>query len=322
MQGAILHRGFVYEAAEFPSCHASTLLEVPDGMLVAFFGGTHERHPDVCIYTARWDGNQWTPPQEVANGIQPDGSRWPCWNPVFFQPKGGPVMLFYKVGPTPRDWWGMLKTSDDHGCTWSPAVRLPDGILGPIKNKPVQLDNGDILSPTSIEGTDIGWRVYFERSRDGGRTWETTPWIDQPEDMRAIQPSILIHGGGHLQAVGRTKKHGIFQTHSRDNGLTWSRLEPTGLPNPNSGTDAVTLRDGRHLLVYNHSDTEKVRLPLNVATSADGRTWTPVAELETEPPGQYSYPAVIQASDERVHISYTWKRLRICHVVLDPDQLR
>src|SRR5690606_12030893 len=135
-----------------------------------------------------------------------------------------------------------------------------------------------------------------------------------------IQPSILIHGGGHLQAVGRTKKHGIFQTHSRDNGLTWSRLEPTGLPNPNSGTDAVTLRDGRHLLVYNHSDTEKVRLPLNVATSADGRTWTPVAELETEPPGQYSYPAVIQASDERVHISYTWKRLRICHVVLDPDQ--
>lgn len=321
MHSAILHRGFVYETASFPSCHASTLLEVPDGILVAFFGGTRERNPDVCIYTARWDGRQWAPPVEVADGIQPDGSRWPCWNPVLFQPKGGPIMLFYKVGPSPSEWWGMVKTSADGGRTWSAAERLPEGILGPIKNKAVQLDNGDILSPTSFEDDGIGWRVYFERSRDGGRTWQATPWGDHPDGMNAIQPSILIHGGGHLQAIGRTRKHGIFQTHSRDNGLTWSRLEPTGLPNPNSGTDAVTLRDGRHLLVYNDSDTPKVRFPLSVAVSADGQRWEKVLDLETEPPGEYSYPAVIQASDGRVHVSYTWKRLRVSHVVLDPQRL-
>ena len=96
------------------------------------------------------------------------------------------------------------------------------------------------------------------------------------------------------------------------------RIKLSDLPNPNSGTDAVTLQNGRHVLVYNHSDTEKVRYPLNVAVSRDGKSWDAAAVLETEPPGQYSYPAVIQASNGLVHVAYTWKRLRMKHMVLDP----
>ena len=323
MSDAFVRAGFLYESAPFPSCHASTIVQTPRGMVVAFFGGTHERHPDVCIWVAHLgkDG-KWSPPALAADGVQPDGSRQPTWNPVLFQPRGGPLMLFYKVGPSPQEWWGMLKTSTDHGQTWGPARRLPDGILGPIKNKPVQLDNGDIISPTSVEGDEIGWRIYFERSTDGGQSWTPTPLVEQDNDVKAIQPSILIHSPTRLQAIGRTQSSGMFETWSNDGGRTWSKVELTGLPNPNSGTDAVTLRDGRHLLVYNHSGTEKVRVPLNVAISRDGRVWEAAAVLEAEPPGQFSYPAVIQSADGLIHVTYTWKRLRIKYVVLDPSKLK
>jgi predicted neuraminidase len=99
------------------------------------------------------------------------------------------------------------------------------------------------------------------------------------------------------------------------------KLELIELPNCNSGTDALTLRDGRHLLVYNHSSIEKVRVPLNIAISNDGQTWEAAAVLESEPPGQYSYPAVIQSRSGLVHVTYTWKRLRVKHVVIDPARL-
>lgn len=319
---ALLDREFLYESADFPSCHAATIAETDDGLLTAFFGGTHERHPDVCIYTCRRQRGGWTRPQRVADGVQPDGSRLPTWNPVLFQLPGGPLMLFYKVGPNPREWWGMVMTSRDAGHTWSDPSRLPVGILGPIKNKPVVLAGGDILSPTSIESQQLGWRVYFERSGDGGRTWQTTDLVEQDPEIKAIQPSILVHSPTELQAIGRTKNGRLFTTRSHDAGHTWCKLRLTDLPNCNSGTDAVTLADARHLLVYNHSDTEKVRYPLNVAVSSDGDNWRAALVLEDEPPGQYSYPSVIQSRDGLVHVVYTWKRLRIRHARIDPARLK
>lgn len=312
----IVKSEFLYESAPFPSVHASTIVETDAGPVAAFFGGTQERHPDVCIWVCRHVEGHWTPPQQVADGVVGD-QRYPTWNPVLFQPAGGPLMLFYKVGPSPREWWGMVTTSTDHGATWSTPTRLPDGILGPIKNKPVQLADGTILSPTSIED-EAGWRVYFERSADGGRTWTATPCVEADEGVKAIQPSILIHADGSLQALGRTRSGRMFTTRSHDGGRTWSKLTLTDVPNPNSGTDAVTLRDGRHALIYNRSDTNKIRYPLNLALSTDGNHWTDIAILETKPPGQYSYPAIIQGRDGLLHITYTWKRLNIRYAVVDP----
>lgn len=318
-QHGLLRSEFIYETAPFPSCHASTIAETKSGLIAAWFGGTRERHPDVGIWVSRNESGRWTPPVEVANGVVSPTNRYPTWNPVLFQPKTGPLMLFYKVGPSPSTWWGMLMTSDDGGKTWSLPRRLPDGILGPIKNKPVQLPTGDLLCPTSTEHQ--GWRVHFERSKDLGKTWTATAPVNDGKEIGAIQPSILFHPGGKLQALGRTRQGKIFETWSTDGGETWRNMTLTALPNPNSGTDAVTLKDGRQLLVYNHST--KGRSPLNIAVSQNGKEWQAALVLEDNPaaPNGFAYPAVIQTRDGLVHITYTWQRERIKHVVIDPAHL-
>jgi predicted neuraminidase len=325
---AVVIAEFIYEKAPYPSCHASTIVETAPGQLAAaWFGGTHERNPDVGIWFARQESGRWLPAIEVANGIQATGSRLPTWNPVLFQPKTGPLVLFYKVGPSPSTWWGMVTTSADGGKTWAVPQKLPDGILGPIKNKPVQLADGAWVSPTSTEGNKDGWLVHFEISRDAGATWEKTGPVGKGPAYDAIQPSILFHKDGALQALCRTKQGVVAQTWSKDQGKTWSALTAIDLPNPNSGTDAVTLADGRQLLVYNHSghranEAKGNRYPLDVALSDDGITWKRVLTLETEPLGAgYAYPAVIQTSDGKIHITYTWDRKKIKHVVLDPKKL-
>jgi predicted neuraminidase len=313
---------FVFDSAPFTSCHASTVVETKSGALVtAFFAGPREGNNNVGIWSCRLVKGKWTAPVEVANGVQADGKRQPSWNPVLFQPKDGPLLLFYKVGPSPDAWWGMLQTSDDDGKTWSAARRLPDGILGPIKNKPVQLASGELLCPSSTEND--GWRVHFELTADLGRTWSRTEPVNDGRQIGAIQPSILFRDGDRngdkLLAVGRTRQKRLFQITSDDGGKTWSPMTLTALPNPNSGIDAVTLGDGRQLLVYNH--TERGRSPLNVALSKDGKAWQAVLVLEDEPQAEFSYPAVIQTRDGLVHCTYTWQRKKIRHVVIDPARL-
>jgi predicted neuraminidase len=322
----IVKSEFIFESAPFLSCHASTIAETKSGLVAAWFGGTAERNPDVCIYIARNENGHWTPPIKVADGVGFTTNRLPTWNPVLSEPKNGPLLLFYKVGPAPATWWGMLTSSTDDGKTWSKPQRLPEGILGPIKNKPVQLPNGDILCGSSTEGS--GWCVHFERTSDFGKTWKATPPVNDGKEIGAIQPSILFYPKDRLEAIGRTRNDRMFQIRSEDGGLTWGMMSLMELPNPNSGTDAVTLRDGRQLLVYNHNTRDgsnnKGRSPLNVAISIDGTNWSAALVLEDDPdaPNGFSYPAVIQTSDGMVHITYTWERKRIKHVVLDPEKLK
>ncbi len=325
----VLSCGFTFTTAPYAEVHASTIVETRAGtILAAWFGGTKERNPDVEIYVARYEGGVWRPAVSVATGRQPDGSRLPAWNPVLFQPRTGPLTLFYKVGPSPQSWWGMVISSTDDGRTWSKPRRLPDGILGPIKNKPVELVDGSWLSPASTEKAGNRWTLHFERSGDQGRTWQASAPVESPEGIDAIQPSILFHKDGRLQAVARTREGVLAASWSKDGGKSWSALSAIDLPNPNSGTDAVTLADGRQLIVYNHSahsmgrPSKGFRYPINVAVSDDGERWHKLLTLESKPLGAgYAYPAVMQARDGRVHITYTWDRKRIRHIVLDPARL-
>jgi alpha-L-rhamnosidase len=321
----IVEEQFIYDTASFPSCHASTIAETPAGLIAAWFGGTYERNPDVCIYTSRLIDDIWTQPVMVADGVQGDTLRYPTWNPVLYQIPDGDLMLFYKVGPNPREWWGMLKRSGDNGKTWSEPAMLPEGFIGPVKNKPVLLDDGTLICPSSTEHK--GWRVHFEITRDFGESWEMIDPICDGRRYNVIQPSILIHKNGDLQILCRSRNAVLATSWSGDNGKTWSLIKESGLPNNQSGTDAVTLSDGRHLVVYNHVKTpvnagKGYRTPLNVAYSKDGKRWLASLILEDSEISQYSYPAVIQSGDGMVHITYTWRREKIKYVKVDPSKLK
>lgn len=311
---------FIFEKAPFPSAHASTIVETPQGLVAAWFGGTAERNPDVEIWISRHEAGRWLPPVKVADGVQADGKRHPCWNPVLFQPANGPLLLFYKVGPSPSTWWGLVRTSSDGGRTWSAAIALPPGILGPIRAKPVELSPGVLLAGSSTE--NAGWVVHMERfsgawtadALSSPGSWQKTAPLNSPDEFGAIQPTIVVHSPKALQILNRSRQSVITEAWSKDGGETWGRMTATQLPNPSAGIDAVRLSNGKVLLVYN--PTTRGRNKLQVSSSPDGKAWTPVVMLE-DSPGEYSYPAMIQTRDGRVHVTYTWKRQLIKHVVLD-----
>ena len=355
----VVEEQFVYTKAPFAECHSASIAETPEGLVCTFFGGTKERHPDVCIYVSRKPkgSDEWTAPEKVADGVlandpgqwsqadieacaesakkygvstqtqgalDPQKVSWPCWNPVLYQVPGGELLLFYKMGPSPSQWLGRLKRSTDNGHSWSAAEALPDGIIGPVKNKPVEID-GQLVCPSSQEGN--GWRLFLDVTPDGGKTWSQIGPLNEKEPWLAIQPSILFHKNGDLQMLFRTRNRRVGTAWSHDRGLTWSPIDSTLLPQNNSGTDAVTLRDGRQLIVYNHvldrnGQAKGPRTPLNVSLSKDGKKWYASLVLEDSPISQYSYPAVIQTSDGYVHFVYTWRRQRIKYVKVDPKKLQ
>jgi predicted neuraminidase len=294
--------------------HASTIAETPDGLVAAWFGGPYEGHPEVGIWVAREVDGRWSVPVEVTRGADRFGRAQPCWNPVLHQAAAGPLLLFYKVGPSPRRWWGMLRISIDSGRTWSAARRLPRGILGPIKNKPIVLADGALLCPSSTE--HLGWRAHLERTPDLGESWETLAPLNNRREFAAIQPCILAYPDGRLQVLCRTRQGVIAECWSGDGGLSWGPMQATSLLNPDSGIDAVSLDDGGAVLAYNPSQT--ARTPLCLAVSDDGRVWRDFLVLD-DAAGEYSYPAIIQASDGNLHMTYTWNRRRIRHVCVLPD---
>ncbi|MGI6457877.1 MAG: sialidase family protein [bacterium] len=314
---AIVKEEFVYTEAPFPSCHASTIVEVDsDVLLSAWFGGTGEGDPDVGIWLSRWENGSWSAPVEVAKH-----EKVPCWNPVLFKMPDGEIDLYYKAGPSPQTWSGLVKRSTDGGKTWSEAELLPAGILGPIKNKPLLLNNGELLCGSSVESWRT-WTCWMEITPDKGKTWSKYGPIHHPEELYGIiQPALFYSDEDTIRMVCRSRGNigKICTATSDDGGKTWSAVEATDLPHPGSGIDAVGLKDGRVAMVYNH--TSRGRSPINLGISEDGgKTWKMVLTLEDEP-GEYSYPAVIQAENGMIHTTYTWKRQRIKHVVIDPEKL-
>ena len=309
------HVDFVFEDDRpFASCHASTVVEAGDGsLLCAWFGGTHEKDPDVGIWMSRYSDGKWAPCRLAAKV----GKMTAHWNPVLFRdPAAATVYLFFKVGVDVPPWQTYWMRSEDNGATWTTPVELVPGDVGgrgPVKNKPIVLSDGAWLAPASTEAK--GWKPFADRSEDRGVTWRRT------EDFRfdrkglrcvgGIQPTFWESPPGRIHALIRTACGNLVSTESRDCGLTWEPVHRTDLPNNNSGVDALRLGDGRVLLVYNPVGRNwGKRTPLTLAVSTDnGKTWKNLAHLETAP-GEYSYPAIVSTS-RGVAISYTWKRERV-----------
>ncbi len=330
---------FLFEpgSTSFPESHASTIVALKNGeLMAAWFGGTKERAPDVAIWGARRVNGRWTAPVELERE-----KNVPSWNPVLFHTKDGVLWLYYKVGPSPEEWSAGRIFSRDEGRTWSKDERLPAGLLGPIRAKPLVLDDGTIVSGSSVEAYGT-WAAWVERSTDGGKTWAkigpitvsraddaaAAPAPDPPKDAPGwaadkgprkyegiIQPSIVSLGGKHLRmyARSRTLASKIAVSDSMDDGLSWTQARYLDLPNNNSGIDAVALKDGRVVMIFN--DTTVGRTPLNLAVSTDGERFRVFATLE-DTLGEYCYPAIIQGPDGSLEMTYTWQRKTIKYVHL------
>jgi predicted neuraminidase len=330
---------FIFEpgSTSFPESHASTIVALKHGeLMAAWFGGTKERAPDVAIWGSRRVNGKWSIPVELERE-----KNVPSWNPVLFHTKDGKLWLYYKVGPSPSEWAAGRMYSEDEGKTWSKEERLPAGLLGPIRAKPLILEDGTIVSGSSVEAHET-WAAWVERSTDNGKTWTKVGPIDISRELDAkenpaadppagapgwaadkgprkyegmIQPSIISLGGGHLRlyARSRTLASKIATADSMDHGLTWTQARFLDMPNNNSGIDAVRLEDGRVVMIYN--DTTVGRTPLNLAVSTDGEHFRMFMTLE-DTVGQYSYPAVIQGPEGGLEMTYTWQRKTIKYVHL------
>jgi predicted neuraminidase len=319
---------FIFEDPPCSSAHASTIVETPSGrLLAAWFGGSAEGRPDVRIWRAlKQPGEPWDPPVPMTDTL-----HMPTWNPVLFQDRGR-TWLFFKVGPSPREWVGAYRVSEDEGETWGEVAYLPAGLTGPVRVKPIELSDGTWLAGTSVEAgynSDTlrfapfkSWAGWVERSTDRGVTWTRHGPITMPgEPFGVIQPALWEDSPGEVRMLLRsTDRIGrIVESSSHDGGVTWEAGRATLLPNPNSGIDLVRVTDGRLVLVYNHLASGRDTIHLAVSTDA-GATWSAPLVLEGGR-GELSYPAVIQSADGFVHVTYTWRRSRIRHLVVDPSRL-
>ena len=313
----------------FAQCHASTLASLTDGrILVAWFGGTRESHPDVGIWAAErlpsppvdsdgaaaTPGRHWSEPRLIAKAIDE-----PHWNPVLFalSPGGKDLVLHFKIGSRIRHWQTWVQRSGDYGRSWSTATRLVPGDRGgrgAVRNKPIQLSSGFWLAGASTERWR-SWDAFIDRSPNGLDGWVAGEKIQI--DRRnfsgkgLIQPTLWESAPGIAHALFRSTDGRTHRSDSEDDGQSWSMAYPIDVPNNNSGLDLTRMHDGTLSLVCNPvAGNWAARTPLSVLFSRDnGQSWPERIDIETES-GEFSYPAIIGVEDGLM-ISYTWNRRRI-----------
>lgn len=299
----------------FAQCHASTLLRTKNHkFLVAWFGGTHEKHDDVGIWLSKGLPGSWSTPIEIAK-LRED----PHWNPVLFEMPDGAIILYFKVGKTIDEWETWYMISEDNGESWTEAKELVPGDKGgrgPVRNKPIILSDGTWLAPASNERKGV-WNTFVDRSEDGGKTWTATPFlkigVDSVSGEGVIQPTLWESEPGKVHMLLRSSYGVICRSDSEDYGKTWSPIYKTNLPNPNSAIDVTRLSNGVLVLVFNPvGENWGDRFPISVAVSKDnGLTWPTQIEIETgKDEDEFSYPTVIHYGDT-VAGTYTWNRQRI-----------
>lgn len=299
-----------------PACHASTILPLPSGeVLAAWFGGTKESADDVDIWVSIRAGEKWSEPQRVTAD-----ENLPHWNPVLFQRLDGTICLFFKVGKKVRFWHTWLSTSTDNGCTWSKPAELVPGDTGngrgPVKNKNLRLSDGRVLAPASSE-TNGKWLSFIDMSFDDGVTWQKQPDVPTRKPHRRyipmIQPTLWESAPGKVHMLTRTNVGRIYRSDSEDYGATWCMAYKTKLLNNNSGIDLAKTDNGDLFLVSNPvAENWGRRTPLTLMKSTDnGETWAEVLVLEKDE-GEYSYPAIV-CKGNMLYITYTWKREKIAY---------
>jgi predicted neuraminidase len=312
------------------SAHSSAICALPSGDLFAiWYGGTREGAADVALFTSRLPAGEgdWSLPVNTVNRAlaedELDRTVKKVGNAVIFPDGAGSLWMVY-VSVSLGGWSGSglnLKTSRDEGRTWSASQRLT---LNPflnlsslVRNKPIYARDGR-----------IGLPVYHEMAMKFPQMLWLTPGPDgSVQDYRIrnissqsglIQPALVPLRGDRVLMMLRDRgaERSVHTAYSDDNGWTWSAAEPSNLPNPDAAIDALRLRDGRILLVYNHAASGRENLRLAISND-EGRTWRAGAILEDTAHREYSYPNLVEDRRGRIHLTYTWERKRIKHVAFN-----
>ncbi len=309
------------------NCHASTVLPLPDGSVVAaWFGGTKESADDVDIWFSRRDSSGWSTPSKISRS-----GRMPHWNPVLFLRKSGEILLFFKVGKHIPSWRTFVSVSTDGGRSFGEPRELVEhdrsGGRGPVKNKCIRLSDGRILAPASREAGN--WRCFVDASFDEGEAWRKCPVIKTERSpvknengsykVPMIQPTLWESEAGKVHMLTRTSVGRIYRSDSDDYGESWCRAYPTDLPNNNSGIDLVKTPNGDIYLVSNPvSENWGERSPLTLSKSSDnGKSWQTVMTLEEEKlDSEFSYPA-IEYLGGSLFITYTYERINVAFWKID-----
>lgn len=310
------------DARPFKQAHASTLVCLDNSeYLIAWFGGTEEKHDDVGIWMTKGDGENWSFPIEVVK-IREE----PHWNPVLFRNSENEIVLFFKVGAEIAIWETWYIQSFDNGETWSEPKELVEGDRGgrgPVRNKPIILSNGHWLAGASDESGV--WRSFVDISKDDGKTWMKTDFLAFDQDSLGgegmIQPTLWESENGHIHMLLRTSGGYIYRSDSEDYGHTWKSPYKTDLPNPNSGIDLVKLDNGVLALLYNPDNKNwGSRADLKLAISEDnGLTWIDVLDVEHgQKDEEYSYPAIVSCGNN-VALTYTWNRSNVAFKQINID---
>jgi predicted neuraminidase len=301
-----MKENFVFSDAEFSQCHASTIVETEHGLFMSCFAGPREGHKKTGIWGASFTNTGWCNQKQIVDSKQENGRRYPLWNPVLFS-ANEELRLYYRIGKSPENWSCAYVTSLDQAESWSNMTMMPSYVTGPVRNKPLLLQNGSIIIPTS---TELGeWSIHFEICEYGKSNFKIVNV--QHGKLNAIQPVILQHDNEVFQALCRTGNSYIAETWSYDNGQSWSQLTLTKIRNPNAAIDAIKINNYGFILVYN--DCSFGRVNLTIAVSKDGRDWVNKQELENSL-GEYSYPCMVSIQDGSLHILYTYNRKNIKHV--------
>lgn len=331
--GTILKQEIISQDIEDFDCHGSSIIETSDGALLAVWKGSPGKgyvnlnnKANVGIWCSRCNDGVWSPPQQIV-----DGGNTPIWTPVLCQLHSTEILLFYRVSPTPRQTITLLKRSFNSGQTWSTPEILPAGISGPTRSVPLVDELGTILCGSSEERGETGdeWKAtacWIETSSDAGRSWKKFGPLEIPgKRFGAIEPVLFYDSEGNIKLLCRDRSNRIGETGfihtatSLDGGVSWSDLQATDLPNPDSGVDAKEVAPGKIVLAYNSSHYN--RFPLSLAISRDGgSSWQKAVDLETD---SGEFPSMFVSSDGLLHITYAWipggKQQRfIKHVVIDP----
>jgi predicted neuraminidase len=284
---------FISLSATFQSCHASTLVELGNGdLLSAWFGGSGEGKPDVAIWASRRSNGRWSTPFELVR--EPEIASY---NPVLFHTQDGRLWLYYKFGSHPVSWTAGRLWSDDDGKTWSKVEHLPAGLYGPVRTKPLVMEDGTIVSGTSVESYR-SWACWIERSTDNGVTWTKSGPITVPPGIAGPPLTGEKHPGGSASQAGQkgTSEPSAVREDFRTSYFTAAQQFTEGIIQP-----SIVPLGKNWLRLYARSTARTGRIC--VADSSDGGvTWTQARPIQLPNPNAGIDAVALQ--DGRVVLVY------------------